>query len=270
MSNLIVSLTFDDALDSHLDIAVPMLEERGFHGTFFVNLNAQSFAGRLFEWQAIAQKGHELGNHTIFHPAILAKSYISKGNALENYSLDRMRIELQTANQLLFAIDGRQERPFAYPCSNPILGQPGMAKRLLRQAGLERTRIAGWVHKFPFLDVFSREKNYSCLLPELFYTARGGGFGSRSKVIDNNDRYFVPCVSADGLKPAQLQENLNIFLKEGNWLVFMFHGIGSGHHLVCEHPDFGYLLDKLSDDREISVLPFLQAARMLWGKSADA
>ena len=49
MHNLVVSMTFDDALDTHLDMAVPMLEERGFRGTFFVNLNSQPFmqAARL-------------------------------------------------------------------------------------------------------------------------------------------------------------------------------------------------------------------------------
>ena len=40
-----VSLTFDDALETHLDTAIPCLDDHGFHGTFYVN------PGRRPTWQ---------------------------------------------------------------------------------------------------------------------------------------------------------------------------------------------------------------------------
>ena len=34
--NCAVSLTFDDGMDSHLDVVVPALDARGMAGTFYV------------------------------------------------------------------------------------------------------------------------------------------------------------------------------------------------------------------------------------------
>lgn len=267
MKKLIVSLTFDDALDCHLDRAIPMLNQQDLCGTFFTNINAPAFAGRFPEWQAITQQGHELGNHTIFHPAVSSKDYISEGNALENYTLDRMRIELETANQFLSALDGQRERSFAYPCCNRFLGRPGLTKKMLKLLSLERTRIAGWVRDCPLLDIYSSEQDYSCLMPDMFVAARGGGFGNRNKQIDAKDIYHVPCVSGDGLNSDQLLATVDSFQKNGNWLVFMFHGIGSGHHLQCDETDFKDLIDRLTTDRGITVLPFIQAAKLVCGSN---
>ncbi len=47
--NLVVSITFDEALDTHLELAAPMLEEHGFRGTFLSNLNYQPFTERFSE-----------------------------------------------------------------------------------------------------------------------------------------------------------------------------------------------------------------------------
>jgi len=267
MKNLFVSLTFDDALGCHLDRVVPLLEQHQLKGTFFTNINSPSFIGRIQEWQAITQRDHELGNHTIFHPAVSSKTYISEGNALEHYTLDRMRIELATANQLLTALDGQMERTFAYPCCNRFIGQPGLAKKMLTLLNLDRTRIAGWVRDYPFLDVCSRERDYACLMQEMFVAARGGGFGDRSKQIEGKDVCNVPCVSGDGLNSEQLLATVDLFQKSGNWLVFMFHGIGSGHHLKCDETYFKDLIERLASDRGITVLPFIQAAKLVCGSN---
>ncbi|HCL92065.1 MAG TPA: hypothetical protein DIC50_04685 [Verrucomicrobia subdivision 3 bacterium] len=66
---VLVSLTFDDSVDSHLDLAAPLLEQLGVRGTFFVYLGSHSFTHRNRQWRRLALRGHELGNHTIFHPA---------------------------------------------------------------------------------------------------------------------------------------------------------------------------------------------------------
>ena len=63
-----VVFTYDDGLDCHLDVAVPQLDEFGFKGTFFCTGNSKSLFNRMEEWREITQKGHELGNHTLFHP----------------------------------------------------------------------------------------------------------------------------------------------------------------------------------------------------------
>lgn len=262
MNKLIVSLTFDDALDCHLDTAMPALEASGLAGTFFVNLNADSLVNRWQEWSVAHSRGHELGNHTIFHPAVSSKSYITAGNALENYTLDRMRLEIETANRWLAALDGCERRTFAYPCSNPMLGRPGWSKRLLTRLGLERTRMMGWLHSYPRLDVGSTETDYSSLLPELFASARGGGFPcGKIGPISESQRYKVPCVSADGLDEAVLTSSLEEAAACGNWLVLMFHGIGGGHRLSCDVPVFNSLLRRLQRDSACIVMTFQDASR---------
>ncbi|GEM_PF-2429160 len=135
-----ISLTFDDALDQHLDVVLPILDEAQLHGTFYAHLSAPSLNRRIDEWKSLAQSGHEIGNHTIFHPADARKSWVSEGNALDLYSIDRMEMELQLANKWLTVIDGQTQRTFAYPCSNTVLGSYGKINQFLFRAGLPNTR----------------------------------------------------------------------------------------------------------------------------------
>lgn len=64
----VVSLTFDDTFDDQ-EAAFDLLEERGMHGTFFVNSSrigkTQALsADQLLDWQS---RGHEIAGHTIDH-----------------------------------------------------------------------------------------------------------------------------------------------------------------------------------------------------------
>jgi peptidoglycan/xylan/chitin deacetylase (PgdA/CDA1 family) len=59
-----ISLTFDDSDPSHLDVAIPELNQRGLHGTFFLIVNRTD---RKDEWRKALEKGHELGNLTLDH-----------------------------------------------------------------------------------------------------------------------------------------------------------------------------------------------------------
>jgi peptidoglycan/xylan/chitin deacetylase (PgdA/CDA1 family) len=61
-----VSLTYDDGYDSQLENAAPVLDEFSLKATFF--LTVQNMQARLEEWKFLAQKGHEVGNHTMTHP----------------------------------------------------------------------------------------------------------------------------------------------------------------------------------------------------------
>lgn len=255
-----VSLTFDDALDCHLDVAMPLLEQHGFRGTFFVPVGAESFTRRLDDWRDAARRGHELGNHTIFHPAVRGKSYVTEGNAIENYTLDRMRIELETANRILTGLDGQTSRTFAYPCCNSILGSPGLAKRLLRRLRLDRTRLMGCLLRRPWLDVGSSEKSYEPLAGSLFAAARIGGETSCCGADYPPQLSSVPCVPLDGKGREQIAGVLDAFQQhESGWLVFMVHGIGGGHRLSCDAAVFGGLLSALRDSAA-TVMTFRDAA----------
>lgn len=259
-----VSLTFDDALDAHLDAAMPILEGVGLRGTFFVNINSDCFASRHREWAAAAANGHELGNHSVFHPGVSTKRWVTEGIALEHYTLDRMRHELMVASQILTMLDGRVERTFAFPCSNPWLGEAGWPRRLLTKLGLDRTRIMGWVDKYG-LDVGSKRVDYTPLVRELFPAARCGGIEIGDLPVQPPDRHRVRGVTGDGLDIAGLMAAVDEAAARNAWLILVFHGIGGGHHLSCDVDAFRELTQRLASDGRVEVVTFLEGAQRCWG-----
>lgn len=56
-----VALTYDDALVSQLDMAVPALDAAGFKGTFFL-IGSKIAPEQIARWRSAAAEGHELGN----------------------------------------------------------------------------------------------------------------------------------------------------------------------------------------------------------------
>ena len=68
-----VSLTYDDALPVHYERVAPLLEDHGLRATFYTNV--LSLGANPEAWRQVAACGHELGNHSIFHPC--RKSYLT-------------------------------------------------------------------------------------------------------------------------------------------------------------------------------------------------
>ncbi len=258
-SKLIVCLTFDDALDAHLDTAIPILDRHGLPGSFYVNIGRSNFLARHREWSDAARRGHELGNHTVFHPGVSSKPWVTEGIALERYGVDRMRHELVVANGVLGMVDGRERRSFAFPCSNPHLGNPGWPRRLLTRLGLDRTRLMGWVDRFG-LDFGSRLVDYTPLVRELFPASRCGGVAANEVPAVVRDSHRVRAIAGDGMDLAQLLSALEEGRARARWLVFVFHGVGGGHHLSVAREDFERFAQRLREDPAIEVKTFLDAA----------
>src|SRR5580700_10595800 len=63
-----VVLTYDDAIDVDLDNVIPALDSLGLKGTFYLIGSSTVIANRIAEWRKAAAEGHELGNHSMFHP----------------------------------------------------------------------------------------------------------------------------------------------------------------------------------------------------------
>jgi peptidoglycan/xylan/chitin deacetylase (PgdA/CDA1 family) len=63
-----VVLTYDDALNVHLDNAIPLLDSLGLKATFYLSGYSGVLNNRITDWRAIAKEGHELANHTLYHP----------------------------------------------------------------------------------------------------------------------------------------------------------------------------------------------------------
>jgi peptidoglycan/xylan/chitin deacetylase (PgdA/CDA1 family) len=259
-----ISLTFDDGLDCHLDKAVPILERHGLRGTFYVPVGTEEFERRHADWRIAARAGHELGNHSIFHPGVSSKPWVTEGIALERYSLDRMARELRTANTVLGLLDGQHERTFAFPCSNPWLGLRGWPRRALASVGLDRTRVAGWVDRW-HLDVGATLVDYTPVVEPLFLAARCGGIAPDALPRTPPRRHQVRGVEGDGRNLAQLTTAVDIAQQRGAWLVLVFHGIGGGHHLSCDEDVFERLCAHLAMQPGAQVVTFLEGAKRTWG-----
>ena len=61
-----VILTYDDNLKSHHEVVMPQLEAKGFRGTFFL-YGYPMKAEDIPQWRDVSKRGHELGNHSMFH-----------------------------------------------------------------------------------------------------------------------------------------------------------------------------------------------------------
>jgi sialate O-acetylesterase len=115
-----VCLTYDDGLDNHLNIVMPQLDSLGLKGTFFVQGNSGCLFRRMDEWRKLAASGHEIGNHSLFHPCDWKGMGLGiyGDYDLTKYSYKKFINELRTANTLLKAVDGKETRTYAYTCSN--------------------------------------------------------------------------------------------------------------------------------------------------------
>ena len=115
-----VSLAYNDSLESQLKNAVPVLDKYNIKASFYPTLGSYVFQKRLEEWRSVAKNGHELGNHTLFHPCKASKpnrDWVVPYRDLDQYEMQEIVEEVSLANAFLQAMDNKQERTFTYPCA---------------------------------------------------------------------------------------------------------------------------------------------------------
>jgi peptidoglycan/xylan/chitin deacetylase (PgdA/CDA1 family) len=121
-----LSLTYDDGAAQHLDVVMPDLEAVGLRGTFYVHTRqdpGSAWHTRRDEWRAAAGRGHEIGNHTQYHPCGKHFDWIKPNFSLEAYGLGRMEAELVAASRDLDeAVGPSPMRSFAYTCGEEFVG----------------------------------------------------------------------------------------------------------------------------------------------------
>lgn len=133
-----IILSYDDALLSQLNIAVPQLSRYGLKGTFF--LDGRFKEEDMARWREVSLKGNELANHSLYHPCS-EKAYKANHYA-ESYTVDEMVNEIGMMNKLLYGIDGRKTRTYAYPCGASLAGTEDYTEKL-RKSGYVRYARAG-------------------------------------------------------------------------------------------------------------------------------
>ncbi len=116
-----ISLTFDDGINTHLDVVGPILKKHHLKGTFFVATGMGPWEKRKAEWKQLAQQGNELGNHTVHHPCLLPQ--ITPHS--QDYTPEMMEAEIRDAAQeITKLLNWQRGLTFAYPCGNMSFGKP--------------------------------------------------------------------------------------------------------------------------------------------------
>lgn len=187
-----VSLTFDDARLSQIDTGLSVLDEYGVKATFYVS--PYSMEKRLEGWKRAVDTGHEIGNHSLNHPCT-GNFLWSRDKALEDFTLEKMRAELDAANDRVEELVNVRPKSFAFPCGQKFVGR-GQATQ-----------------------------SYVPLAGEIFESSRGW--------LDENSNDPAFCDMAqllgmemDGKEFDQIKTIVDQAIQDGHWLVLGGHEIG--------------------------------------------
>lgn len=223
-----VVLTYDDGLDVHLDNVIPALDKHGFKGTFYIPGNSPSLAKRLEEWRSLARNGHELGNHTLFHPCFgksMKREWVNENYDLDIYSIERFADEILLANTLLKSLDGKTKRTFAYTCGDKEI----KGEHIWDKIGNEFSAARGVNRELLKLDNIN---------------------------IKEIGSFMVMNHPAD-----EMIEWVKEAMKHNSLIVFLFHGVGGGHDINVSLQDHNKLLQFLKENEKVIwVAPLIEVA----------
>ena len=191
-----ISLSFDDARVSHPKVGKDLFRRLGMPVTYYVLPGP--VVQHLEDWKAIVADGHEIGNHTIYHPCTGNFTW-SRNKALENYSLASMRQELLAANQQIQELLGVTPVSFAYTCGNTFVGRG------------------------------SDNQSYVPLIAELFESGRGW-MNEAANDPGFADLALLQGIEMDGKDFAEIKPLIDQAIENGSWLLLGGHEIGEDGH----------------------------------------
>jgi len=146
-----LSLTFDDARLSQIDTGIPLLDKYGVKATFYVSPG--SMMKRFDKWKLAILNGHDIGNHSLNHPCSGNFAW-SRNKALEEYSLKRMKDELDSASLLIKETLGMQPVSFAYPCGQTFIGRGINVQSYIPLIAIMFETGRGWLNEAPNDPIF--------------------------------------------------------------------------------------------------------------------
>lgn len=190
-----LSLSFDDGRASQVEIGRPLFQKLGAKATFYVVPG--SMQDQLQGWRGLLADGHEIGNHTVYHPCTGNFAW-SREKALENYTLTIMRQELLEANQRIVELLGVMPVSFAYTCGNTFVGRG------------------------------RNTQSYVPLIAELFESGRGWLNEAA------NDPVFADLALLQGIEmdgkdfERDIKPLVDAAVENGSWLLLAGHDIGEG------------------------------------------
>ncbi len=222
-----VVLTYDDAIHQHLDNALPVLDSLNLKATFYLTAFSDAAKNRMDEWRSAAAHGHELANHTLFHPCIggEGRSWVPPDRDLRNYTVTRMIQEVLMTNVWLKALDGKSRRTFAYTCGDMKIGDSSFIITLKNDLVAARA-VRNEMHTINEIDLY------------------------------NTDCYLVNHTSFEEMKGWVDQA-----IRTKSLLVFLFHGVGGGNSLDINVKDHRRILEYIKqNEKDILIAPMIEVA----------
>lgn len=229
-----VCLTYDDGRPQHYRQVGPQLEAHGLRGTFYTDIRSD-VRHHPEAWRHLAAKGHELGNHSIFHPCKSTpdRQWLAPHQDLSRYTAEQFKLELEVANFALSMIDGRRERSYGNNCHHTTLNIDGQA--------------------VPMDDV----------LREVVSAARGAKNDRIANPRQGINLMNVGTFGADFRTFAELQVEIEQAAAQGGWIIYTMHGVGPAEHRLhiveAEHEKLVTWLGQNPD--RFWVAPFIDVAR---------
>jgi sialate O-acetylesterase len=223
-----VVLTYDDALNVHLDNALPLLDSLQLKATFYVTGFNEGFKNRLSGWKIAAANGHELGNHSLFHPCagnLPGRSFVTPDYDLHNYTVKRMEDELRMMNVMLGSIDGKTQRSFAFTCGDTKIKDSSFINAMHIDFAGARTTVGEMLQ------------------------------------AGDTDEYNIGSYVINGNTGNELISLVKKAIEKKALIVFLFHGVGGGHSLDVSLEAHRQLLKFLKDNEQnIWIAPMVDAA----------
>ncbi|MCP9761619.1 sialate O-acetylesterase [Lacihabitans soyangensis] len=226
-----VVLTYDDALNVHLDNVIPALDSLSLKGTFYLTSSSDASRNRINDWRKAAINGHELGNHTVYHPCDATgpgMSWVKPEYDLSKYSMSQIQSEIKMCNAFLKAIDGKSKRTFAFTCGHKKVAEG------------------------EFIQSLSDE----------FVAARAVRHEMQS--FEEQKLMDIDCYSMENKTGDEMISLVKQAQQSGKLLVFLFHGVGGEHGLNVSKEAHSQLIHYLKEnEKDIYVDTMLNVAEHL-------
>ena len=212
-----ISLSFDDARFSQIDVGLPLLNKLGVKATFYVVPNAVE--ERLSGWQQAVKSGHEIANHTANHVCSGNFEWLrQKGLGLEQLDLAWLAEDMAIGNRYIEDKLGVTATGFAYPCGHTFVGQG------------------------------TQTQSYVPLVAQKFTVGR-----TWNDETGNNPNYVdmaqVAAVRMDGMSFEQLKEQIEFMRVNNSWIVLAGHEVGKGDWYTVDAKVLEQLIGYLNDPK---------------------
>lgn len=229
-----VTLSYDDGIPCHFETVMPALEAAGLRGTFYVPVYSGivNYAG---QWRNMVARGHELGNHSLFHPCRggSQRAWLDPVYDLRFYNERRWMEEMTVANYVLNQIDGRTERTYGNNCFDIYIGPED--------------------NLIPLEPMVSR-----------LFTAARGELTSQPVNLSALDFCNLGTVEADYRTFADLKAEIEKVVESGGWIIYTMHGVGKTHNLFIEEDEHAQLVKWLGQNADrIWTAPLIEVVRHL-------